>query len=81
MNFDWLHHVWFVYFVPSLYGNGPEDLLAFILVGGGLAWLGKWGAREWRGHKAKVDHIILNHPDIPDEVPGVPTNLQPKEPG
>ena len=51
---NWLHGVWFGYFVPSLLGNGPEDLIAFIVIGGGLAWLGKWAVKEWRAHKAHL---------------------------
>ena len=51
---NWFHHLWFVWFLPSLQGNGPEDLLALILVGGLLTWLGRLCVREWRAHKAKM---------------------------
>lgn len=54
-----VHHLWFVYFWPSLQGNGPEDLIAFIIIGGGLTWIGRWCVREWRAHKARM--VELHH--------------------
>lgn len=80
----WLHTLWFSYFWPSLQGNGPEDLLSYLVIGGGVTLLGRWCVKEWRAHKnhvhAKLDHIILNHPDIPNHVPGVPDHRQPDIP-
>lgn len=84
---NWLHHVWFAYFWTSLQGNGPEDLLSYLLIGGGVAWLGRWCLKEWKEHKAhlkiihaKVNHVILNHPDIPNKVPGLADEHQPTQP-
>lgn len=82
---NWLHKLWFTYFWPSLQGNGPEDLFHLTILGV-VGWLasrvGKKIMAEWREHKehmhAKLDHIIINHPDIPNHVPGVPESRQPK---
>jgi hypothetical protein len=78
---NWLHTLWFGYWYPSIKGNGPEDFLGFLLLGGGVVWLGKWVLKEWRAHKAhvhaKLDHLII-HSDAPNEVAGVPDHLQPK---
>lgn len=79
---NWLHTLWFGYFWNSLKGNGPEDLIAFLLIGGGATYLGRWALREWRDHKdhvhSKLDHLILHSADVPNEVPGLPTHRQPK---
>lgn len=29
----WLHHLWFTYFVPSLWGNGPEAIVQTVAYG------------------------------------------------
>ena len=29
----WLHHLWFGYFVPSLWGNGPEAIVQTVVYG------------------------------------------------
>ena len=73
-----IHELWFTYFWPSLQGNGPEDLISYLIIGGGFTFLGKRALREWRVHKAKMDHIILNHPAIPNQVPGLLPEHQPK---
>lgn len=79
----WLHELWFGYFWPSLQGNGPEDILSYLIIGGGVTLLGKKLLTEWREHRAHthalLNHIIVHHPDIPNEVPGIPAHLQPKE--
>ena len=67
---NWLHHLWFSYAVPSLYGNGPEDLIrttiALVLAALIVPRIRHWfEAREERLH-AKLDHIIRHHPDIPE---------------
>lgn len=78
---NWLHHLWFAYFWPSLQGNGPEDFIAFLLIGGGFTWIARTAVRDWRAHKAhvhkKLDHLII-HSDAPNVVPGIPAHLQPK---
>ena len=60
---NWLHEIWFGYFVPSLYGNGPESLCEIII--GVVVWnkllgprLKKWHQREMeRHHAAMRDHV------------------------
>jgi len=65
----WLHELWFGYFWPSLQGNGPEDILSYLVIGGGVTLIGQKLLKEWRAHHAhlhaKLDHIIEHHPDIP----------------
>lgn len=70
-----MHDLWFHYVVPSLYGNGPEDLISLVIVGaiGALLWppTRRWAAGHWQHFHAKLDHnavmlrhIIDQHPDI-----------------
>lgn len=59
---NWLHTLWFSYFLPSLYGNGPEDLIHLTILGG-AAW---FAGKTVRLLHAKMDHIIKHHPDIPE---------------
>lgn len=71
-----LHHLWFTYAYPSLLGNGPEDLIHLLILGGLAAVfyppLRKFIAREWNHMHAKLDHIIEHHPDIPPFPKGRP---------
>ena len=68
-----LYILWFGYFKPSLYGNGPEALVQTVAYAAiALAIyppLRKWLTREEREMRAelhrKMDHIIFHHPDIP----------------
>ena len=74
----WLHSLWFHYFVPSLWGNGPEALIEMAAVGivGALIWprvrhaVETFVKRHLHSGNAelhrKLDHIIDKHPDIPD---------------
>jgi hypothetical protein len=71
------HALWFGYFVPSLWGNGPEELisLAVFAVLGSLIWppsrrvIERFVQRHLKSEHeelhAKLDHIIHFHPDIP----------------
>lgn len=36
---NWLHHLWFGYFVPSLWGNGPEAIVQTVLYGAAALFL------------------------------------------
>ena len=71
-----LYVLWFGYFKPSLYGNGPEALIQTVAYAAVAVAvyppLRKWATKEERAMRAelhsKVDHIIKNHPDIPDYV-------------
>jgi hypothetical protein len=71
----WVQSLWDNTIWPSLVGNGPEDFISFLIIGGLLTWGIKAIKREWNQHKAavhaKLDHIIVHHPDIPNEVPGL----------
>lgn len=69
---NWLHSLWFGYWYPSIKGNGPEDLLATILVAVLSAMLWPRIKAGWKAHHAKLDrnfaalqHIAKHHPDIP----------------
>lgn len=64
-----LYILWFGYFKPSLYGNGPEALvqtIAYAAVAMAV-WppARRWATRETAHLHAKMDHIIKHHPDIP----------------
>lgn len=75
-----LHTLWFGYFVPSFWGNGPEAIAQTVLYGA-IALLFVPPFRRWMqrhvdsikehlsgGDKElheKLDHIIFHHPDIP----------------
>ena len=69
-----LYVLWFGYFKPSLYGNGPEALIQTVAYAAVAVAvyppLRKWATKEERAMRAelhsKVDHIIKYHPDIPD---------------
>ena len=71
-----LYVLWFGYFKPSLYGNGPEALIQTVVYAAVAVAvyppLRKWATKEERAMRAelhsKVDHIIKHHPDIPDYV-------------
>ena len=71
-----LYVLWFGYFKPSLYGNGPEALIQTVVYAAVAVAvyppLRKWATQEERAMRAelhsKVDHIIKHHPDIPDYV-------------
>ena len=71
-----LYVLWFGYFKPSLYGNGPEALIQTVAYAAVAVAvyppLRKWATKEERAMRAelhsKVDHIIKHHPDIPDYV-------------
>jgi hypothetical protein len=81
--FHWLYSLYFGYVWPSLKGNGPEALVQTVLYAA-IAYLFYPPFRAWiRGHvsalHAKLNHIILFHPDIPNEVPGLPDEHQPKQ--
>jgi hypothetical protein len=86
-----LHELWFGYFWPSLQGNGPEDLLSYLVIGVGLGLIGKWCLREWREHKAHLDHLHtkvdalhsrLDGPQTPPAAPVRPRKAtkHPKDP-
>jgi hypothetical protein len=86
---DWSPHwTWFHYFVPSLWGNGPEAVVQTVVYGIAAVlilpptrhWMqrhvdsikehmsGETKALHEKMDEAhqKIDHIIKNHPDIPD---------------
>ena len=71
-----LYVLWFGYFKPSLFGNGPEALIQTVAYAAVAVAvyppLRKWATKEERAMRAelhnKVDHIIKHHPDIPDYV-------------
>lgn len=72
----WGHHLWFAYFVPSLWGNGPEALVQTVVYATAAVILippfRKWVVGHFTklhekldlAHE-KMDHIIEHHPDIP----------------
>ena len=72
----WGHHLWFAYFVPSLWGNGPEAIVQTVVYGVAAAILIP-PVRHWfEGHikalhekmdtsHALMHHIIEHHPEIP----------------
>ena len=68
-----MSHLWFGYAWPSLEGNGPEDLISFIVLGTLTAILWPRIKRAWRGHRGAVErnfialqHIAKHSPDIPE---------------
>ena len=79
---SWLYNFIFNYWWPSIKGNGPEDATSLLIVGIVTAIVvpavRHWIAREVSHVHAKLDHIILHHPDIPNEIPGLPEHRQPK---
>lgn len=81
---NWFHSMWFGYVRPSLVGNGPEDIVMTGLIALAIPSVRKWlKAHIHMPNKvlmAKIDHIITNHPDIPNEVPGLPAQHQPVVP-
>lgn len=75
-----LYILWFGYFKPSLYGNGPEALVQTAAYAA-IALAIYPPIRKWVEHEAhsgeqllhdKLDHIIHHHPDIPDFKPKTP---------
>lgn len=81
---NWLHTFWFGYWWASIKGNAPEDVTSLVIVGTISAFfvpvVRRWFATHIAHLHAKLDHIILNHPGIPNEVPGLPEDRQPKPP-
>lgn len=79
-----MSNFWFNYWWPSIKGNGPEDVTSLLIVAAVtvivVPRVRRWIAQEAGHFHAKLDHIILNHPDIPNEVPGLPEHRQPKPP-
>ena len=83
-----IDHVWFTYFVPSLYGNGPEALVQTVVYGiiavGVYPPLRHAAEREAKHLHAKLDHIVKHSTDIPpfdDAKHGfVAKNTRPLEP-
>ena len=75
-----LYILWFGYFKPSLYGNGPEALVqtaAYAAIAVAIyPPLRKFIEREAHSGEAllheKLDHLIKHHPDIPDFKPKTP---------
>lgn len=67
---NWLHHLWFGYFWPSLEGNGPEALVQTVVYGI-IAYLfipvvRKFVNSHMTSLHRKLDHIVKHSPDIPD---------------
>jgi len=58
----WLHHLWFGYFVPSLWGNGPEALVQTVVYAA-LAVIFIPPVRHWfAGHfKGMKEHAEKLH--------------------
>lgn len=66
---NWLYTLWYGYVWPSLKGNGPEAVVQTIVYGA-VAYLLIPPVKGYiddhmRQVHAKIDHIILHHPDIP----------------
>lgn len=55
-----LHHLWFGYFVPSLWGNGPEALFQTVLYGL-IALVFVPPIRHWAERHVKAIHDKLDH--------------------
>ena len=78
-------YLWFGYAWPSLKGNGPEALIQTVAYAAVAVAvyppLRHWASRETAHLHAKMDHIILHHPDIPPFHPGARPagNIPPKE--
>ena len=57
-----IDHVWFTYFVPSLYGNGPEALVQTVVYGiiamGVYPPLRHAAEREAKHLHAKLDKVV-----------------------
>lgn len=85
---NWLHTFWFGYWWSSIKGNAPEDVTSLILVGIVTAvlvpavrhWIERHVHSEFNHLHAKIDHVILNTKQIPNEIPGLPEHRQPKPP-
>ena len=81
-----LYVLWFGYFKPSLYGNGPEALIQTVVYAA-VAFavyppLHRWVTKEERAVNAEihraVHHIIKHHPDIPPLPPVAQTDASVK---
>lgn len=56
----WLHQIWFGYFVPSLWGNGPEALVQ-TAVYGSIAYLCVPPVRRWVNGHVHALHMRALH--------------------
>jgi len=63
---SWLHVLWFHYFWPSDLGNGPENIQWTVLAIIAASFLIPAVRNFFKRLESKVDHIITNHPDIPE---------------
>lgn len=55
----WLHHLWFGYFVPSLWGNGPEAVVQTVVYGGAAYLIVPRFRRFVNAHMRGI-HLKLN---------------------
>ena len=69
---DQLHHVWFSYVVPSLYGNGPEDLIrtaiAVTLAYVFIPQVRRFFLRGWDRLHKRFDGLHESHDEIHDHL-------------
>ena len=56
----WLHHLWYGYFVPSLWGNGPEAIFQTVLYGA-IALIFVPPLRHFVERHVKSIHEKLDH--------------------
>lgn len=74
--------LWFNYFWPSLKGNGPEALVQTVVYGliaiVFVPPIRRWFKAHLESIHAKVDHLILHSSEVPNEVPGLPAEHQPR---
>ena len=60
-----MHHIWFGYVEPSLYGNGPEDLihtiLALILAAIVIPQVRRFFQHGWERLHGKLDSLGGHH--------------------
>lgn len=55
---NWLHSVWFKWVVPSLEGNGPEDVIAIAVFSAFLPKIRKWMTAEVHQHLTAVHQKV-----------------------
>lgn len=63
---SWLSHQWFTWWWSSDKGNGPENIQWTILALIAASFLIPAVRNFFKRLESKVDHVITNHPDIPE---------------
>jgi len=63
---SWLSYQWFTYWWSSDKGNGPENIQWTVLAIIAASFLIPAVRNFFKRLESKVDHVITNHPDIPE---------------